>query len=74
MNIGIQDVAGGVYTCVAINGQETNSINVTIKPTGEYCDKHVLHLAITQCILIRVVFVHYISEVLKAPKGDIWQQ
>lgn len=38
INIGIQDVAGGVYTCVAINGLETNSSEVTIQPTGEYYD------------------------------------
>ena len=34
-NIGIQDMAGGEYTCVAINGQRMNSTNVIIQPTGE---------------------------------------
>lgn len=36
INIGIQDAAAGVYTCVAINGLETNSSEVTIQPTGEH--------------------------------------
>ena len=34
-NIGVQDAAKGVYLCVAINGEKTNTTMVTINPTGE---------------------------------------
>lgn len=40
IEIGIQDLARGVYTCVAINGKETNSSEVTIQPTGEQYGKY----------------------------------
>ena len=40
IKIGIQDLAGGVYTCVAINGKETNSSEVIIQPTGEHYGKY----------------------------------
>ncbi len=41
IEIGIQDMAGGVYTCEAINGEQTNSSEVTIQPTGELYGKYI---------------------------------
>jgi hypothetical protein len=52
IKIGIQDVAGGVYTCEAINGEETNSSEVTIQPTGELMPNILLIAAITLSLLI----------------------
>lgn len=48
-NIGIQNVAGGVYTCTAINGIETNMTEVTIEPTGEHCGEHIMKLLSFSC-------------------------
>ena len=47
INIGIEAVSERAYKCVAINGLESNSIEVKIRPTGEYYGDPILY--IIQC-------------------------
>ena len=73
-SIGIQDVAGGAYTCVAINGEATNSTEVMIQPTGEYCDKiNNDEICLSPCVTcFRVAIIYNISEILKQFRANSW--
>ena len=44
IKIGIEAVPERAYTCVAINGLETKSMEIKIRPTGEYYGDHVLYV------------------------------
>lgn len=70
-SIGIQDAARGVYTCVAINGQKTNSTEVTIMPSGEYCDNNVVQLS-SIIIYFSVATIHNVSEIFKQFNASSW--
>ena len=56
IDIGIQDVAGGVYTCVAINGLVTNSSEVTIQPSSEHYDKLIYFLLLLSPYVTSLLF------------------